>query len=126
MKILIVDDEQDVLDLFNDLFRKKDYEIESALGGKTALDMIQKSRPDIVLLDIKMPDMNGIEVLQQIKKIDPSIEVVMLTAYGYDEKLIDESMKKGASGYISKNLPLQQIINTFGTLLKTLSLKKKQ
>ncbi len=126
MKILIVDDEQDVLDLFQDLFRRKDYDTESALGGKAALDMIGKNRPDVVLLDIKMPDMNGIEVLQQIKKIDPTIEVVMLTAYGYDEKLIDESMKKGASGYISKNLPLQQIVHTFGTLLKTLSLKKKQ
>ena len=59
--------------------------------------------------------------LEEIKKKDPSIEVVMLTAYGYEDELINKSMQKGASGYISKNLPLQQIINTFNTLLKSMS-----
>ena len=49
----------------------------------------------------------------------------MLTAYGYNEILVDESIEKGASGYISKNLPLQQIMDTFDTLLKAIALKKK-
>lgn len=121
MKILVVDDEQDVLDLFRDLFTKQDYQVKCALSGKSALEMIDKGRPDVVLLDIKMPEMDGIQALEKIKKKDPSIEVVMLTAYGYEDKLINESMQKGASGYISKNLPLQQIINTFNTLLKSMS-----
>lgn len=126
MKILVVDDEQDVLDLFKDLFIKQNYQVECALSGKSALETIDKTRPNVVLLDIKMPDMDGIQALEEIKKKDPSIEVVMLTAYGYDDKLINESIKKGATGYISKNLPLQQIINTFNTLLKSMSLKKKE
>ena len=67
-----------------------------------------------------MPEMGGIQALEEIKKKDSSIEVVMLTAYGYEDKLINESIQKGASGYISKNLPLQQIINTFSTLLKSM------
>ena len=126
MKILVVDDEQDVLDLFRDIFAKNNYQVKCALGGKLALEMIAKGRPDIVLLDIKMPEIDGVKVLEEIKKKDPSIEVVMLTAYGYQDELINKSMQKGASGYISKNLPLQQIINTFNTLLKSMSLKKKE
>ena len=126
MKILVVDDEQDVLDLFRDIFTKQNYEVECALSGKSALEMIGKNKPDIVLLDIKMPDMDGIQTLEEIKKKDPSIEVVMITAYGYDERLVNESMQKGASGYISKNLPLEQIMNTFNTLLKSMSIKKKE
>jgi len=126
MKILVVDDEQEVLDLFRDIFLKQDYEIECALSGKSTLEMIDKNRPDVVLLDIKMPEMDGIQTLEEIKKKDPSIEVVMLTAYGYNDKLINESIQKGASGYISKNLPLRQIVNTFNTLLKSISLKKKE
>ncbi len=121
MKILVVDDEQDVLDLFRDLFTKQNYQVECALSGKSALEMIDKDRSDVVLLDIKMPEMDGIQALEEIKKKDPSIEVVMLTAYGYEDELINKSMQKGASGYISKNLPLQQIINTFNTLLKSMS-----
>jgi len=126
MKILVIDDEQDVVNLFVDILKKKNYQVEGVLSGKAALDVIDKNKPDIILLDIKMPDMDGIQTLEEIKKKDPAIEVVMLTAYGYNEKLINESMEKGASGYISKNLPLQQIINNFGTLLKSMSLKKKE
>ena len=125
MKILIEDDEQDILDLFKDLFEKKNYIVECALSGKAALKIVDDNRPDVILLDIKMPEMDGIKALEEIKKKDAAIDVVMLTAYGYDEKLINECIKKGASGYISKNLPLQQIINNFNTLLKSMSLKKK-
>ncbi|MFH0732322.1 MAG: response regulator [Candidatus Omnitrophota bacterium] len=120
MRILIVDDEQDVLDLFKDLFTKQRYHVECASSGQSALEMIKKQRPDVVLLDIKMPQMYGLQALQEIKKIDPTIHVIMLTAYGYDDKLINESIEKGASGYISKNLPLKQIINTFNTLVRTI------
>lgn len=126
MKILVVDDEQDILDLFRDLFIKENYQVQCTLSGKSALEIIDKERPDVVLLDIKMPEMDGIQALEEIKKKDPSIETVMLTGYGYDDRLINESIQKGASGYISKNLPLQQIINTFNTLLKSMSIKKKE
>ena len=125
MKLLVVDDEQDVLDLFKDLFTKKNYQVECAISGKTALEMIDNKRPDIVLLDIRMPEMDGLEALEEIKKKDRFIDVIMLTAYGYDDRLINTSIEKGASGYISKNLPLQQIINTFNALLRTISLKRK-
>ncbi|MBN1405474.1 MAG: response regulator [Candidatus Omnitrophica bacterium] len=125
MKILIVDDEQDVLDLLRELFIRKGYQVQYTTNGRVALDILSKDRPDVMLLDVKMPEMDGIKVLEAVKKKDASIDVVMLTAYGYNDKLINEAIEKGASGYISKNLPLEQIINTFNTLLKSMQLKKK-
>ena len=125
MKLLIVDDEKDVLDLFRDIFLKQAYEVHTANSGKEALEVFEKIKPDVIMLDIKMPDADGLEVLDDIKKKDPSVAVVMLTAYGYNDDLINKSMERGASGFISKNLPLKQIVNTFNTLLKTINLKNE-
>jgi len=72
-----------------------------------------------------MPEMDGVEVLAEIKKKDPKQEVVMLTGFGYNDELIGKLTEGGASGYISKNLPLEHIFNTFNTLLRTMSLKKR-
>ena len=125
MKILVIDDEQDILDLLRDLFKSKGHAVDCASSGKLGLEIIDKNRPDVVLLDIKMPEMGGVQTLEEIKKKDSSIEVAMLTGYGYNDALIKELTDKGASGYISKNLPLQHIVNTFNTLLKSMSLKKR-
>jgi len=124
IRILVVDDEPDALDLFKDLFMKKDYSVECVPGGIEALELIDKKDFDAVLLDIKMPMMDGIEALIKIKQKKPGLPVVMLTAYGYDDNLISKALELGAAGYISKNLPLAQILHTFQTLLSTLPKKK--
>ena len=123
IKILIVDDEADARDLFKDLFSRKDYIVETVSGGIEALELIDKIIPDAVLLDIRMPVMDGIEVLSKLKQKRPELPVVMLTAYGYDENLINKALEFGAAGYISKNLPLAQIVHTFQTLLSTMPKK---
>jgi CheY-like chemotaxis protein len=123
IKILVVDDEPDARDLFKDLFSRKGYDVESASGGIEALDMIDRVDADAVLLDIRMPVMDGIEVLTKLKQKKPGLPVVMLTAYGYDDNLINKALEFGASGYISKNLPLAQIVHTFQTLLSTIPKK---
>ena len=123
LKILVVDDEPDALDMFKDLFAKKGYDIECAPGGIEALEYISKSEVDAVLLDIRMPVMDGIEVLSKIKQKKADLPVVMLTAYGYDDNLINKALELGAAGYISKNLPLAQIVHTFQTLLSTIPRK---
>ncbi len=124
--IAIVDDEPEARDLFKDLFASKGYEVEIATGGIEALEMIDKILPDAILLDIRMPGMDGIEVLSKIKQKKPNIPVVMLTAYGYYDDLINEAVQLGAAGYISKNLPLAQIVHTFQTLLSTLPKKDRE
>jgi len=123
IKILVVDDEADARDLFKDLFSRKNYDVESASGGIEAIEMVDKVNPDAVLLDIRMPVMDGIEVLSKLKQKKPDLPVVMLTAYGYDDNLINKALESGASGYISKNLPLAQIVHTFQTLLSTIPKK---
>ena len=125
IRILAVDDEQDALELFKDLFIKKGYDVQCVSSGLEALEIIDKIDVDAILLDIRMPVLDGIETLSKIKQKKPNIPVVMLTAYGYDDNLINKALEMGAAGYISKNLPLAQIVHTFQTLLSTV-LKKKQ
>ena len=124
IRILVVDDEPDALDLFKDLFTQKNYKVDCVSGGLEALEFIDKEEVDAVLLDIRMPIIDGIETLIKIKEKDLNIPVVMLTAYGYDDNLISKALELGAAGYISKNLPLAQILNTFETLLSALPRKK--
>ena len=126
IRILVIDDETDALELFKDLFTKKGYLVECASGGIEALEIIDKSMFDAVLLDIRMPIMNGIEVLSRIKQKKPNLPVVMLTAYGYDDNLISKAIEQGATGYISKNFPLAQIVYTFQTLLSTMPTKREE
>ena len=123
-KVLVVDDENDALEMFKDLFSRKGYEVFLAANGPDALSFIDKSEVDAVLLDIRMPGMDGIEVLSKMKLKKPELPIVMITAYGYDDNLINKALDLGATGYISKNLPLAQIVHTFETLLSTLPREK--
>ena len=126
IRILAVDDEQDALELFKDLFIKKGYDVQCVSSGLEALEIIDKIDVDAILLDIRMPVLDGIETLSKIKQKKPNIPVVMLTAYGYDDNLINKALEMGAAGYISKNLPLAQIVHTFQTLLSTVPNKKQE
>jgi DNA-binding NtrC family response regulator len=99
-RILIVDDEPLITEVLSEHF-KGDYEVETALNGTEALTAILRQRPDIVLLDINMPRMNGVEVLRDIKQIDQTIAVIMVTA-NEQIALAAESLKSGAFGYVPK------------------------
>ncbi len=104
--ILIVDDEEIVRDFF--VRALKEYRVLIATNGEDALNIIKKDRPDLVLLDIKMPGMNGIETLRQIKQIDKSIAVIMLSAYGTLETNL-EAARLGAYTSIAKPFDLRDI-----------------
>ena len=80
-KILLVDDEQSIQLAYRQEFEDEGYEVHSALTGKDALRKLEIVSPDLVILDINMPGMNGIEVLRQIKEINPKMPVVLSTAY---------------------------------------------
>ena len=112
-KVLLVDDEKDVLDLFRDLFVSRGYDVECASSGIEALEFISKTRIDAVLLDVRMPIMDGIQTLASLRHKNPELAIVMFTAYGFDDNLVYKTRKLGASGFISKHLPLTQIISTF-------------
>ena len=107
-KILIVDDDQDTCDALEEILVDEGYQTFAALTGRSALTKVKKSKPDLVLLDIKMPKMDGIEALNRIKKIDKHVVVVMITAYGALNTAKD-AMRLGAYDYVTKPFDMKLI-----------------
>lgn len=117
-KVLVVDDEAPVRALFDDLLKKEKYTVKSVESGEAALDIISNEDFDIVLLDIKLGGISGLETLKKIKDLKPATIVVMITGFGYDEDLINKSKEFGCSGYIGKNMPISQIMSNFRLFTK--------
>lgn len=109
IKVLVVDDEEDFRDTLVNRFKKRGFEAFGAESGEKALESINTYLYDVVILDIKMPGMDGITALREIKKIRPLIEVIMLTGHGTVESGI-EGMKLGAFDYLSKPSNIDAII----------------
>jgi two-component system response regulator (stage 0 sporulation protein F) len=103
--ILIVDDEKDFCTVLSDSLSQDRYRVFTALNGKMALQLAKKEKPDLMLLDIKMPGMDGIEVLRKTKKMKKEIVVIMFTAYGTLETA-RKAMKLGAYDYVTKPVDL--------------------
>lgn len=109
-RILVVDDEIAVCDLLKDFLSLKSYEVYTASDGYTAINKAKKLSPHLVLLDIVMPGISGIEVLKEIKKTNPKTGVIMITAVP-DQGIITESIDLGASDYITKPMDLNHVEN---------------
>ena len=80
-KVLLVDDEESIQMVYREEFEDDGYEVISALNGESGLEKFRQEKPDLVILDIQMPGMNGVEVLRQMKMIDPTVPVVLSSAY---------------------------------------------
>ena len=124
-KILVVDDEAPVRDLLGDLLRKEDCLPVSCGSGEEALEILKKETFDVVLLDIKLPGMTGLEVLKEIRQKYANLPVVMITGFGFEEELIYKSKQLGCCGYIGKNIPMVKIIGTFKQFVKEAKTKDK-
>ena len=107
-KILVVDDEVEVVRLLKDFLTSKGYEVHTALNGTEAIALVKEVKPDIVLLDIIMPGIGGIDTLKEIKKIDPTTAVIMITAV-IDEELANRAVKLGAFDYITKPINIDYL-----------------
>jgi DNA-binding NtrC family response regulator len=120
-RILIVDDEVDALDLMEELFQKNGYDTYTASNGVEALNILRESEIDIMISDIFMPEMDGMTLLDTVRKKYPDISIIMITAHGNIENAVD-AMKKGARDYILKPLRLDEIVAKIETIsqLKTL------
>lgn len=106
--ILVIDDEKGICAFFEKVLTKEGYRVLTALSGDRGLAIIKMEKPDMVLLDLKMPGMDGIEVLRQIKKIDKNIVVIILTAYGTMETA-RMAMRLGAFDYLTKPFDLEYV-----------------
>ncbi len=112
-RILIVDDEELIRSIFTNLFKKEKHDVEAVSSGEEAIEVLENNDFEVVLLDISLPGMTGIEVLKKLKKDKPGLIVIIMTAFGYDEELIAETKSIGCNGYIGKNMPVSQILGNF-------------
>lgn len=101
MKLLIIDDEKNIRTSLSRFLELQGNTAESAETGKDGIDLVRKSSYDCILLDLKLPDVEGIQVLEKIREIDPFVPVILLTAHGSTSKAV-EAMKKGAFDFFEK------------------------
>jgi len=107
-KILVVDDEKHIRDSCIRLLQRKRYDVEGAASGIEALEKIGKEVYDLVLLDVRMPGMDGIEVLRRAKEIAPNILVLVLTGHGTADTA-SEATELGAAGFIRKPISIEHL-----------------
>src|SRR5215467_15623628 len=107
-KILVVDDEQSMTQFLGIVLRKEGFQVTTVNSGRDALDKIRMEEFDVVITDIKMPGMDGIQLLQGIKKHDATLPVVIMTAYASQQSAID-AVKLGAFQYLIKNAKNDEI-----------------
>jgi DNA-binding NtrC family response regulator len=117
-RLLIVDDEPLILEVLSEHF-SPEYMVDTALNGADALGAILRARPDVVMLDINMPRMNGVEVLKDIKQIDDSIAVIMVTA-NEQVAMAAEALRNGAFGYVPKPFDFRYLDHMLATILDRL------
>jgi DNA-binding response OmpR family regulator len=104
-RVLVVDDEPDAVELLQEFLAAKGYEVLTATGGEEALRIVREERPHLILLDVRMPGMNGLEVLRHVRQIDQEVGVIMVTAVS-EEETGREALALGAFDYIVKPLDL--------------------
>ncbi len=109
IRVLLVDDEVGFVDVIAKRMSKRKVDVTKAYGGAQALQAMRKKDFDVVVLDLKMEDLDGIEVLKILKKMDPGIEVIMLTGHG-SEKAARDGIECGAADYLTKPCDLDVLL----------------
>jgi len=118
--ILIVDDQFSVRETLKAILEHKGYRVATAKDGAEAIEMVKKKHYDIIFLDVKLPDMNGVETFEQVKKIDPNAAVIMMTGYSLDD-LVRRAISQGAYTCIYKPFDMENIIE----LVEEICVQKK-
>lgn len=117
-KVLITDDEAHIRKFVGLVLKRLGQPvIFEAANGQIALDLYQREKPDLVLLDVNMPVLDGVETLAKLKQIDPDAVVVMLTSLA-NRQTVEECARLGALDYIRKDLPRDEMISQFGLIMQ--------
>jgi len=109
-RLLVVDDEPDICAFLKSFFEEREFKVETALSGEAAIAAVEKFRPHVMLLDIKMGPVDGLTVLKKIKEKHPRTKVIMVTAIETKDK-IEEAIRLGADNYVTKPLSLEYLEN---------------
>jgi two-component system response regulator AtoC len=121
-KVLVVDDEPAAVELLVEFLSTKGYEVLTATNGEEAVRRVKEDRPHLVLLDVRMPKMDGMEALRRIREIDPEMGVIMVTAVN-EEEVGRKALEQGAFDYIVKPLDLKYLERSLWYKITTMLMK---
>lgn len=124
-KILVVDDEVNMVQLAKFRLEANNYEVITAMNGKEALEKVKKEKPDAVLLDVMMPEVDGLSVLKQIRAVDKNLPVFMFTAFSNEERF-KLANNLNVSGFILKTSDLQSEIKNITSVLDAIDRANKK
>jgi len=115
--MLVVDDEIGILKFLKDVFEVRGWNVLTTPTGTSIWPLIEKNKIDIILLDIKLPDCSGMSILKDLKIKFAHIPVVIYTAFSYEDEKVNEAIRLGASGYVSKSVPVNELIEVVSNAL---------
>lgn len=121
-KVLLVDDEKDFVDVLAERLESRDFSVKCAASGDEAIAAVKQAAFDVIILDVQMPGKDGLETLNEIKKLNPLLEVIMLTGHGTIQTAI-EGMKLGAYDFLLKPTDMAELV---GKILKARARKAEQ
>ncbi|MBN2468416.1 MAG: response regulator [Deltaproteobacteria bacterium] len=109
VRILVVDDELPICELMDEFLSSQGYQIMTATNGEEALAKFEDTGPDVVILDLRMPGMSGLEVLRSMRAQGGAAHIIMLSAYG-DSPTVQEALRSGANYYVEKPMKFSQLV----------------
>jgi len=125
IRVLLVDDEVEFVETLVKRMKKRGLDVHGVKSGEEAIEALEHSQPEVVVMDVKMPGMNGIEVLKIIKKLNPLVEVIMLTGHASLE-LAMQGMESGAYDYLMKPMDLDELLYKIEDAFDSHKLKLEQ
>ena len=121
LKIVAIDDEVDFIDMLKEYFSLRGYDIEVAIRGAVGIELVKEKKPDVLLMDLKMPGIDGDEVFKMIKSLSPSPKIIFVTAYDDGGKTRARLLKMGAYACLDK--PIASLKNLEETILEAVKSK---
>lgn len=107
--ILVVDDNEDLVETFAMILKRRGYEVQTACDGVTAVDKFKEQNFDVTLMDIVMPEMNGVDAFKKIREIQPDASIILMTAYS-DEELLQTAREEGITLIIQKPIRIDKLM----------------
>ena len=108
-EFLLVDNDPRISEFFATYLSERGHPSNATIEGNKALDWLSENRCEVVVVDLNLPNVNGISLIASVRAIDPRLPIVVFTEKGCDEAQVRAAMRAGASGYVSKNLPVEQL-----------------
>ncbi|NQT32435.1 MAG: response regulator [Candidatus Omnitrophica bacterium] len=119
-KILVIDDEAEICDALKMFLTQKGYDVMATTSATEGIELVKTEKPKVILLDIRMPDMTGLEAIKKIREVDENVGIIMATAV-VDEDIAKETIKLGASDYIIKPFDLDYLERSLLVKISTLT-----